>query len=121
MRLSDAEVAAIARLKTVKRAYSQAYWINGTRGRGTIALRVGPTEYGLATSDPVGDLPRRTQILEAEGGDAWRALAAPRRRRLGGEGLMAAPALQAAGAALGGRDARAARDRRRRPRRCSAC
>lgn len=74
VRLSDAEVAAIGRLKTVKRAYSQAYWINGTRGRGTIALRVGPTEYGLATSDPVGDLPRRTQLLDAEAGDAWRAL-----------------------------------------------
>jgi hypothetical protein len=74
VRLSDAEIAAISRLKTVKRSYSQAYWINGTRGRGTIALRVGPTEYGLATSDPVGDLPRRTQALEAEGGDAWRAL-----------------------------------------------
>jgi hypothetical protein len=74
VRLSDAEVAAIARLKTVKRAFSQAYWINGTRGRGTIALRVGPTEYGLATSDPVGDLPRRTQLLDAEHGDAWRAL-----------------------------------------------
>ena len=73
-RLSDAEVRAIARLKTVKRSYSQAYWINGTRGRGTIALRVGPTEYGLATSDPVNDLPRRTQALEACGGDAWRAL-----------------------------------------------
>jgi TraG P-loop domain len=74
VRLTDAEVAAIARLKTVKRAYSQAYWINGTRGRGTIALRVGPTEYGLATSDPVDDLPRRTRALEAEDGDAWRAL-----------------------------------------------
>ncbi|MDP9294730.1 MAG: hypothetical protein M3O90_09975, partial [Actinomycetota bacterium] len=74
VRLSDAEIKAIARLKTVKRSYSQAYWINGTRGRGTIALRVGPTEYGLATSDPVNDLPRRTQVLEAAGGDAWRAL-----------------------------------------------
>jgi hypothetical protein len=84
IRLSDAEVAAIARLKTVKRSYSQAYWINGTRGRGTIALRVGPTEYGLATSDPVGDLPRRTQALEAEGGDAWRAL-----QRLAEEGWEA--------------------------------
>jgi hypothetical protein len=84
VRLSDAEVAAISRLKTVKRAYSQAYWINGTRGRGTIAIRVGPTEYGLATSDPVGDLPRRTQILEAEGGDAWRTL-----ERLGEEGWEA--------------------------------
>jgi hypothetical protein len=81
IRLSDAEVAAIARLKTVKRAYSQAYWINGTRGRGTIALRVGPTEYGLATSDPVDDLPRRTQTLAAQDGDAWRAL-----ERLAGEG-----------------------------------
>ena len=81
VRLSEAEVAAIARLKTVKRAYSQAYWINGTRGRGTIALRVGPTEYGLATSDPVGDLPRRTQILDAEEGDAWRTL-----ERLASEG-----------------------------------
>ena len=73
-RLTDAEITAIARLKTVKRAYSQAYWINGTRGRGTIALRVGPTEYGLATSDPVNDVPRRTQTLEACGGDAWQAL-----------------------------------------------
>jgi hypothetical protein len=73
-RLSDAEVRAISRLKTVKRAYSQAYWINGTRGRGTIALRVGPTEYGLATSDPVNDLPRRTQMLDACDGDAWQAL-----------------------------------------------
>jgi DNA helicase HerA-like ATPase len=74
VRLSDAEVNAIARLKTVKRSYSQAYWINGTRGRGTIALRVGPTEYGLATSDPVNDLPRRTQALHAADGDAWQAL-----------------------------------------------
>jgi hypothetical protein len=74
VRLSDAEVGAIARLKTVKRSYSQAYWINGTRGRGTVALRVGPTEYGLATSDPVGDVPRRTLALEAANGDAWEAL-----------------------------------------------
>jgi hypothetical protein len=73
-RLSEAEVRAIARLKTVKRSYSQAYWINGTRGRGTIALRVGPTEYGLATSDPIDDLPRRQQTLDALDGDAWQTL-----------------------------------------------
>lgn len=72
--MSDAEVAAIARLKTVKRSYSQAYWINGTRGRGTIALRVGSSEYWLATSDPLRDVPRRTKALRAEAGDAWRAL-----------------------------------------------
>jgi hypothetical protein len=76
VRLSDAEVRAIARLKTVKRAYSQCYWINGTRGRGTVALRVGPTEYGLATSDPVNDVPRRAQALAQAGGDAWQALKA---------------------------------------------
>ena len=74
LRLTDAEIDAIARLKTVKRAYSQAYWINGTRGRGTIALRVGPTEYWLATSDPIQDTPARTQALEAAGGDPWKAL-----------------------------------------------
>ena len=74
LRLSDEEIRAIARLKTVKRAYSQAYWINGTRGRGTVALRVGPQEYWLATSDPVADAPLRAQALERAGGDAWAAL-----------------------------------------------
>ena len=83
LRLSDAEVRAIARLKTVKRAFSQAYWINGTRGRGTIALRVGPVEYWLATSDPVGDAPLRAQALEDAGGDAWLAL-----ERLAAGGLV---------------------------------
>jgi hypothetical protein len=77
-------VRAIGRLKTVKRAYSQAYWINGTRGRGTIALRVGPTEYWLATSDPVGDGPRRAQALADHAGDAWRAL-----EQLAADGLEA--------------------------------
>lgn len=74
LRLSPAEVQAIGRLKTVKRAYSQAYWVNGTRGRGTIALRVGPTEYWTATSDPLADAPRRAAALRAAGGDAWQAL-----------------------------------------------
>lgn len=74
LRLSPAEVRAIARLKTVKRAYSQAYWVNGTRGRGTIALRVGPIEYWAATSDPIGDAPRRAAALDAAKNDAWRAL-----------------------------------------------
>jgi hypothetical protein len=74
LQLTEQEVRAIARLKTVKRSYSQAYWINGTRGRGTIALRVAPTEYWLATSDPVGDAPLRAQALADAGGEAWRAL-----------------------------------------------
>jgi TraG P-loop domain len=74
LQLSEQEVRAIARLKTVKRSFSQAYWINGTRGRGTIALRVGPSEYWLATSDPVGDVPLRAQALEDTDGDAWQAI-----------------------------------------------
>ena len=74
LRLSDEEICAIARLKTVKRSYSQAYWINGTRGRGTIALRVGPREYWLATSDPINDAPLRAQALRQTGGDPWAAL-----------------------------------------------
>ena len=65
-------------------SFSQAYWINGTRGRGTIALRVGPTEYWLATSDPVGDAPLRAQALEDADGDAWQALERACRRRAGG-------------------------------------
>jgi hypothetical protein len=83
LQLTEQELRAIARLKTVKRSFSQAYWINGTRGRGTIALRVGPSEYWLATSDPVGDVPLRAQALEDTDGDAWQAigrLAAPRLR-----------------------------------------
>ena len=84
LQLSEQEIRAIARLKTVKRSFSQAYWINGTRGRGTIALRVGPSEYWLATSDPVGDAPLRAQALEDAGGDAWRALERARRPRAGG-------------------------------------
>src|SRR5439155_1410490 len=57
LRLTDAEIALISRLKTAKRHYSQAYWINGTRGRGSVTLRVGPALYWAATSDPVRDVP----------------------------------------------------------------
>jgi hypothetical protein len=72
--LSDEEVRAIAKLKTVKGAYSQAFFINGTVGRGTLSLRVAEHEYWLATSDPVADVPRRAAALEAHAGDAWAAL-----------------------------------------------
>jgi hypothetical protein len=74
LRLSEEEIRAIGRLKTVKRSYSQAYWINGTRGRGTIALRVGSTEYWAATSDPIVDAPERDAALREVGNDPWRAL-----------------------------------------------
>jgi hypothetical protein len=84
LRLPPEQVRAIERLKTVKRAYSQAFWINGTRGRATVTLRVGPHEYWLATSDPVADLPRRARMLDACGGDGWAAL-----ERLAAEDLEA--------------------------------
>jgi hypothetical protein len=74
LRLSPEEIHAIGRLKTVKRSYSQAYWINGTRGRGTIALRVGPTEYWASTSDPIVDAPQREAALREVGDDPWLAL-----------------------------------------------
>jgi hypothetical protein len=74
LRLSEEEIHAIGRLKTVKRSYSQAYWINGTRGRGTIALRVGAKEYWAATSDPIVDAPERDAALREVDNDPWRAL-----------------------------------------------
>ena len=82
--LSDEEVRAVSKLKTVKGAYSQAFFINGTRGRGSLSLRVAEHEYWLATSDPIEDVPRREAALAACGGDAWAALdllaAGPMRR-----------------------------------------
>ncbi len=50
--LSDEEARIIGRLKTVKGSHSQMFWVNGTRGRGRVALRIGPTEYWAFTSDP---------------------------------------------------------------------
>lgn len=74
--LSDAEVATIARLKTVKGAYAQAYWINGTRGGAMVTFFVAATEYWLATSEPHRDVPLRAQALRDADGNAWRALEA---------------------------------------------
>ena len=51
LQLSDEEARLVGRLKTVKGSHAQMLWINGTRGRGRVALRVGPTEYWAFTSD----------------------------------------------------------------------
>jgi hypothetical protein len=77
--LSEEEAALLARLRTVKGAFSQMFWINGSRGRGLVSLRVGPTEYWCCTSDPIQDGPMRERAIEEHGGDVWtgiRALAA---------------------------------------------
>ena len=48
-------------------------WLNGTRGHGRVALRVGPTEYWAFTSDPT-----EVAIRDA-------AIAKHARQRLGGD------------------------------------
>jgi type IV secretory pathway VirB4 component len=74
LRLSDREADLIGRLKTVKGSHSQALWVNGSRGRGRVAIRVGPTEYWAFTSDPLQDVPRRQAAIAEQGGDAWRGV-----------------------------------------------
>jgi hypothetical protein len=73
-RLTDEEVHAIAALRTAKREYSTAYVINGSRGRGTVQIRVAPEEYWIATSDPDRDDPVRRRALRATQNDPWAAL-----------------------------------------------
>lgn len=74
LRLSDEEIHAIASLTTAKRQFSTAFLINGSRGRGVISLRVGPTEYWIATNEPTLDEPLRRAALRQAGGDGWEAL-----------------------------------------------
>ena len=76
LRLSEEETALLGRLRTVKGAYSQMFWVNGTRGRGQVSLRVGPTEYWCCTSDPIRDAPLRDRAIAEHGGDTWRGIRA---------------------------------------------
>lgn len=74
MSLSDQEAAIISRLKTVKGAYSQAFWINGTRGKGQVSLRIGPIEYWAFTSDQARDEPQRAAKIKEHDGNVWAAI-----------------------------------------------
>src|SRR5207248_2101928 len=74
LKLSDEEVQAIASLSTAKRQYSTAFFINGTRGRGIVSIRVSPHEYWIATNDPDRDEPLRRKALREAAGDPWQAL-----------------------------------------------
>ena len=58
LKLADAEVEIVAHLRTDKRRAAQAYFINGTRGRGVVSVRLGPRAYWIATSEPIEDAPR---------------------------------------------------------------
>ncbi|HEY4280368.1 MAG TPA: hypothetical protein VGM91_19255 [Conexibacter sp.] len=70
VKLTDEEVTEITRLRTEKRSHSQAYFLNGTRGRGTVTIRLSKRLYWLATSDPRGDVPLRERALQTVGYDA---------------------------------------------------
>ena len=67
------------RLKTVKGRHAQMLWLNGTRGHGKVALRVGPTEYWAFTSDPTEVAIRDDEIAEHDG-NVWAAISALARR-----------------------------------------
>jgi type IV secretory pathway VirB4 component len=73
--LSAEEATLISRLRTVKGSHAQAFWVNGTRGRGQVAIRIGPTEYWCFTSDPLRDVPLRNSAIAARGGDVWGGIA----------------------------------------------
>ncbi|MCA1697403.1 MAG: hypothetical protein LC790_00245 [Actinobacteria bacterium] len=74
--LSEEEAALIGRLKTVKGSHAQMFWVNGTRGRGQVALRIGPTEYWCFSSDPLRDVPLREAKISEHEGNVWAAIAA---------------------------------------------
>ena len=79
LQLSEREASELARLKTVKGRHAQMLWMNGTRGRGKVALRVGPTEYWAFTSEPAEVAMREAEIA-AHDGNVWAAIAALARR-----------------------------------------
>jgi hypothetical protein len=76
LRLSGEETALLGRLRTVKGSFSQMFWVNGTRGRGQVSLRLGPTEYWCCTSDPIHDTPLRDRAIADSGGDTWAGIRA---------------------------------------------
>jgi hypothetical protein len=72
--LTGEQLAAIGALRTAKREYATAFLMNGTRGSGTLSIRVSDCEYWIATSDPVRDEPLRRRALRDAHGDPWEAL-----------------------------------------------
>ncbi|MGN6168825.1 MAG: VirB4 family type IV secretion system protein, partial [Solirubrobacteraceae bacterium] len=73
--LSEREASELGRLKTIKGRHAQMLWLNGARGHGKVALRVGPTEYWAFTSDPTEVAVRDEQTARHDG-NVWAALAA---------------------------------------------
>lgn len=75
LKLTDSETETVAGLKTVKGQYSEAYLLNGRRGRGLIQIRAGAAEYWYSTSETDHDQPLRNRVFAEHGDDAWAALA----------------------------------------------
>jgi TraG P-loop domain len=73
--LSQREAAELGRLKTIKGRHAQMLWLNGSRGHGKVALRVGPTEYWAFTSDPT-EVAIRDEQIARQNGDVWAAISA---------------------------------------------
>ena len=74
LELSEREAVELGRLKTVKGRQAQMLWLNGTRGHGKVALRVGPTEYWAFTSHPTEVAMRDAEIAHHDG-NVWAAIA----------------------------------------------
>ena len=74
LQLTDREAAELERLKTVKGRHAQMLWLNGSRGHGRVALRVGPTEYWAFTSEPT-EVAIRDRALARHPDDPWAAIA----------------------------------------------
>ena len=74
LQLTEREAAELQRLKTVKGRQAQMLWLNGSRGHGKVALRVGPKEYWAFTSEPTEQAMRDAEIAR-QGGNVWQAIA----------------------------------------------
>jgi TraG P-loop domain len=79
LELSEREAKELFRLRTVKGRHAQLLWLNGTRGHGKVALRIGPKEYWAFTSHPVEVAAREAEI-HAHDGNVWAAIDALAKR-----------------------------------------
>ena len=79
LELSDREAKELFRLKTVKGRHAQLLWLNGTRGHGKVALRIGPKEYWAFTSHP-SEVAMRDAEIQAHHGNVWAAIDALAKR-----------------------------------------
>jgi TraG P-loop domain len=74
LKLTEREASDLTRLKTVKGRQSQLLWLNGSRGHGKVALRVGPKEYWAFTSERTEQAMRDAEVAR-QGGNVWQAIA----------------------------------------------